>query len=313
MPLDPQARAFLDRLAQAGAVAFGEMPVGEARRQQEEGAPALFGPVEEVPFADRSLPGPAGPVPVRVYSPVPEPAPALVYFHGGGWVLGSARTVHGVCATLARRAACAVVSVDYRLAPEHRFPAALDDAWAVTTWVAEHPGQVGGREGLLAVGGDSAGGNLAAVVARRARDAGLALALQLLAYPVLDADFERQSYRDFAEGYWLTRAAMQWFWDQYLPDGDRLHPDASPLRAPDLAGVAPAYVVTAECDVLRDEGEDYARRLESAGVPTTLRRHAGMIHGFLRLPAVLDGARAGLDEASRALAGAFAGRARSGA
>jgi acetyl esterase len=304
--LDSQAQAFLNRLVELGVPAFGELPVEEARRLQEEGAPGLFGPLVEVPFEDRSLPGPGGPIPVRVYRPGDGPAPVLVYFHGGGWVLGSIVTAHGICATLARLAGCVVCSVDYRLAPEHVFPAALDDAWAATTWADEHAEELGGRPGALAVGGDSAGGNLAAVCALRARDAGLPLGLQMLVYPVLDADLETPSYREFADGYFLTADGMRWFWDQYLPEGDRFAPDASPLRAPDLAGVAPALLIIPENDPLRDEGEAYARRLEQAGVQTTLSRYDGMIHGFFRLPGVIDRANDALAEAAAALGSAFA-------
>jgi acetyl esterase len=303
--VDPQAQAFLDRLVELGMPAFGEQPVEEARQLQEAGAPGLFGPLVEVPFEDRSLPGPAGPIPVRVFRPGAEPAPVLIYFHGGGWVLGSIVTAHGVCATLARLAGCVVCSVDYRLAPEHRFPAALDDAWAVTTWVAEHAQELGGRPGALAVGGDSAGGNLAAVCSLRARDIGLPLALQLLVYPVLDADLETSTYREFADGYFLTAHGMGWFWDQYMPAGDRFDPDASPLRAHDVAGVAPALVILAENDPLRDEGEAYARRLEEAGVPVTLSRYDGMIHGFFRMPGVIDRANDALAEAAAALDAGF--------
>jgi acetyl esterase/lipase len=305
VPLDPQARLFLDRMALLGAPAPRELPVAEARQLMEDGSPSLFGALEEVPFVDRELPGPGGPIPVRVYSAAEGDAPVLVYFHGGGWVLGSIVTAHGICATLARLADCVVVSVDYRLAPEHRYPAALEDAWAATTWLAEHADEVGGRAGLLAVGGDSAGGNLAAVAAIRARDAGLPLALQLLVYPVLDADLDSASYVEFTDGYMLTREGMAWFWDEYLPEGDRFQPDASPLRAPDFSGVAPALVITAEYDPLRDEGEAYARKLEDAGVRATLSRYEGMIHGFFRMPAMFDRADDALAEAAGALREAF--------
>ena len=305
MALDPQARGFLDRLAELGAPAFGEQPAEVSRKAMEDGAAQLFGPFEPVPFEDRSLPGPAGSIPVRVYRPGSEPAPTLLYFHGGGWVLGSIVTAHGVCATLARRSGCVVVSVDYRLAPEHPYPAALEDAWAATLWAAEHAEEIGGRPGALAVGGDSAGGNLSAVVALRARDRDLPLALQLLVYPVCDADLETGSYRAYAEGYWLTKAGMAWFWDQYLPEGDRFQPEASPLRAADLAGVPSALVITAEFDPLRDEGEAYARRLAEAGVPVTLSRYDGQIHGFFRLPAMIDRAWDALDEAAAGLRASF--------
>ena len=306
MGLDPQARVFLDQLQELGAPPLGEQPVDEAREAGEAASSTLFGPLVEVPFEDRTLPGPGGPIPVRVYRAREEPSPVLLYFHGGGWVLGNLVTHHGVCATLARLAGCVVCSVDYRLAPEHRFPAALDDAWAATSWAAEHAEEIGCRPGELAVGGDSAGGNLAAICALRARDAGVPLALQLLVYPVTDADFETSTYREFADGYYLTAFAMRWFWDHYLPDGDRFQPDASPLRAPDVGGTAPALVVTAEFDPLRDEGEAYARRLEEAGVPVTLTRYDGIIHGFFRMPGVLSRANDALAEAAQALRGAFA-------
>jgi acetyl esterase len=221
-------------------------------------------------------------------------------------VLGSLNTHHGVCATLARRSGCIVCSVDYRLAPEHRFPAALDDAWASVEWAHENAEELGAIPGALAVGGDSAGGNLAAICALRARDSGIPIALQLLVYPVTDADLDTSTYREFADGYWLTRYSMEWFWNHYLPDGDRFVPDASPLRADDVRGTAPALVITAEFDPLRDEGDAYARRLEEAGVPVTLSRYDGMIHGFFRMPGVVDRANDALAEAVEALRAAFA-------
>ncbi len=303
--LDPQAQAFLDRVRELGLPGLGEVPPEEARAVQDEAAATVFGPVPDVPWEDASVPGPAGPIPVRVYRPGDRPAPLLVYFHGGGWVLGSLSTHHGVCATLAQLSGCVVYSVDYRMAPEHRFPAAVEDAWGVTAWLAEHADDVGGRPGALAVGGDSAGGNLAAVCALRARDEGLPLALQLLVYPVMDADLDTSTYREFADGYYLTRPAMEWFWGHYLPEGDRFHPDASPLRARDVGGTAPALVITAGFDPLRDEGEAYARRLEEAGVPVTLSRYDGMIHGFFRMPAVLDRSNDALAQAATALKAAF--------
>jgi acetyl esterase len=216
-------------------------------------------------------------------------------------VLGSIVSSHATTSTLAHRSGCTVVSVDYRLAPEHPFPAAVDDAWAAMKWVVEHGDEIG-APGPLAVGGDSAGGNLAAVLARRARDEGIPVALQLLVYPVTDAAMDTASYQENATGYWLTRAGMEWFWGQYAPDGDdRFHPDASPLRAGDLRGVAPALVITAEYDPLRDEGEAYAARLSEAGVPVTMRRYDGMVHGFFRLPAMIDRSEDALREASNAL------------
>jgi acetyl esterase len=278
MPVSPDVREFLSKLDELGAPRYGEQPTDVARQVMEDGAPALFGPFEPVAYEDTAIPGPGGPIPVRIYRPDIRIG-TLVYFHGGGWVLGNIKTADAVCATLAHRAGATVISVDYRLAPEHRFPAAVEDAWAATTWAHDRRAELGSA-GRLAVGGDSAGGNLSAVVARHARDQGIEVALQLLVYPVTDADLDTGSYRDNASGYWLTRDGMAWFWDQYVPDGDRFHPDASPLRADDLSGVAPALVITAEFDPLRDEGEAYAARLKEAGVPVEAVRYDGMIHGF---------------------------------
>jgi acetyl esterase len=304
MPLDPQVRAYIEELVAIGARPANEMSVEEARRVAEERAPALFGPVEEVALVeDLEVPGPAGMVPVRLYRPSASNAlPLLVYFHGGGWVTGSIETIDGVCRSLSIRAACAVASAGYRKAPEHRFPAAVDDAWAVVEWAGsqEYAG--------LAVGGDSAGGNLAAVMALRARDrGGPRLSLQLLVYPVTDHDFETTSYRENASGYVLTRDAMRWYWDHYVPDApSRAHPDASPLRAERLDGVAPAVVLTCEFDPLRDEGEAYARRLADAGVPVVCRRYDGMVHGAWRWPAKVDRSWQMIDDAAAAIRSAFA-------
>jgi acetyl esterase len=306
MTLDPQARAFLDQLDELGVPGIGELPPAEARAAGDAASAAVFGPVVEVPCEDTTIPGPGGAIPVRVYRPGDGPAPVFLYFHGGGWVLGSLTTHHGVCATLARLSGSVVCSVDYRLAPEHRYPAALDDAWAATTWAAEHAEEIGGLTGALAVGGDSAGGNLAAICALRARDVELPLALQVLVYPVTDADLDTSTYREFADGYFLTRFGMEWFWDHYLPHGDRFVPDASPLRAADVGGTAPALVITAGFDPLRDEGEAYARRLEEAGVPVTLTRYDRMIHGFYRMPGVMSVANDALAETADALRAAFA-------
>jgi acetyl esterase len=294
--LDPRAAALLARIGASGIPPTHELPPAEARRVSEEGAAALFGPVETVAgVSDEDVAG----VPTRIYDPAPGASlPVLVYFHGGGWVTGSVNTHDGVCRALANRGRCRVVSVDYRLAPEHPYPAAVDDSWAVTRWALE-------QESGVAVGGDSAGGGLAAVMALRARDAGLSLAFQLLVYPVTDHDFETPSYRANAEGFGLSQVGMRWYWDQYLPDGDRAHPDASPLRAPNLKGVAPALVVVCEYDVLRDEGAAYHERLRQAGVPARLSTYQGMIHGFIRQPAVIDRARDLLDESGAAIREAF--------
>jgi acetyl esterase len=237
---------------------------------------------------------------VRIYKPEGRPPlPALVYFHGGGWVIGSLETHDGACRELANRIGCAVVSVDYRLAPESRYPAAAEDCYAATQWVAENAKALGVDAKRIAIGGDSAGGNLAAVVALMARDrGGPALRHQLLIYPVTDADFERASYRENAEGYLLTTKAMAWFWGHYVPElAQRQDGYAAPLRAKDLAGLPPAFVLTAEFDPLRDEGEAYAKRLAQAGVPTRLQRYDGAIHGFFAMGVLSQVARTAIDDA----------------
>ena len=302
MPLDPDVQAYLQRVEALGVPPVSTIAPEEARRTSEEAAAAIFGPVADVAVEESTAPGPAGPVRVRLYRPRDaEPQGAIVYFHGGGWVHGSLDTHDGVCRALADRAGCLAWAVDYRLAPEHRFPAAVEDAWAATEWVA------GLDAGPVAVGGDSAGGNLSAVIALRARDRGFPLALQLLVYPVTDCSFDRPSYLEHATGYGMSRADMKWYWGHYLgPDEDGASPEASPLRAADLAGVAPTHVITAEYDVLRDEGEEYAARLSDAGVSVTLSRYDGVIHGFFRMPGVIRRAEDALDEAAAALREAFA-------
>lgn len=302
MPLDPQCKRYLSQVQPVD-----ELTVEEARRRSEETAPGLFGSPDAVgAVVDRALPGP---IRIRLYEPTGDDRtmPVLVYFHGGGWVHGSLDTHDGVCRALCARTPCLVLAVDYRLAPEHRFPAAVEDAWAATAWVAEHARSLGGDPERIAVGGDSAGGNLAAVVAVRARDQGLSLRHQLLVYPVTDADFDRPSYLANAEGYGLTRSSMRWYFDHYLgPGGDATHPEVSVIRAESLIGVAPATVLTAEYDPLRDEGEAYAARLEAASVPVCLTRYEGLIHGFIRMPAIIDRAQHALDECAGALRAAFA-------
>jgi acetyl esterase len=305
--LDADTQAYLDSLA--GLPGLEALSVEEARAGTEARAAELFGPVDEVASTeDRAIPGPNGPIRIRIYRPAGAEGtlPGLVYLHGGGWVIGSIDTHDGTCRALCARTPCVVVSVDYRLAPDHRFPAAVDDSWAATVWLYERANELMVDQMRVAVGGDSAGGNLAAVVALRARDHKLPLVHQLLIYPVCDHDLETPSYRENAAGYGLTQAAMGWFWEHYLgPDGDRSDPEASPLRAGDLAGVAPAFVLTVEHDPLRDEGEAYARRLEEAGVPVTLSRYPGAVHGFIRMPGTMARGHEALDECAGALRAAF--------
>jgi acetyl esterase len=304
MPLDPQARFVLDQIAAQGGMELTEASPAEARQMFEKMRVPV--PGEAVArVEDRMIPGPAGSIPVRVYAPAGAgaAAPAIAFFHGGGWVIGSLETHDNFCRALANRSAAVVVSIDYRLAPEHRFPAAAEDCYAATRWIAERGSELGADGSRLAVAGDSAGGNLAAVVALMCRDrSGPSLRHQGLIYPVTDPDFDRPSYLDNAEGYLLTRAAMQWFWDHYVPDAARRHDAyAAPLRAEKLAGVAPATVVTAEYDPLRDEGEAYAERLRDAGVPTTLTRYDGQIHGFVGLFEVFDAGKQATEQIAKVL------------
>jgi acetyl esterase len=230
-----------------------------------------------------------------------------VYFHGGGWVTGNVDAYDPTCRSLANAAGCVVVSVDYRLAPEHKFPAAPEDCYAAVQWVAASAAEFGGDPSRLAVGGDSAGGNLAAVVSHMARDrGGPPLAFQLLVYPVTDHHFGTVSYQQNGDGYLLTRDSMVWFWNHYLEkEADGTSPLASPLRCTNLANLPPAFVITAEFDPLRDEGEAYGKCLTSAGVATTVKRYDGMIHGFFSL-GVFDQGRQAIKDAAAALQNAFA-------
>ena len=294
--LDPQIQAVLEEQAAAGAQPPGSVTPEELRAQYVKQCKEQWGELDEVhAVEDVDADG----VPIRIYRPVEtdEPSMALVYFHGGGWVIGSIETHDGPARAIARRAGIVVVSVDYRLAPEHRFPAALDDAWAATQWVSSHAADLRLDVDRIGVGGDSAGGNLAAVVARRGRDHAIPIALQLLLYPVINHAFDTPSYSFFSQGYGLTRDGMQWFWEQYLGEGgDGTNPDASPSQAGDLRRLPRAIVVTAEADVLRDEAESYAQRLFLSTVETEGYRYDGMIHGFLRMAGKVERSNAAFDE-----------------
>jgi acetyl esterase len=308
MPLDPGLKIVLDQLAANPGPQLHELPVEQARVFFD--SMQLPRPdVEVAHIEDRRVPGPAGEIPVRVYRPeAGSTLPALVYFHGGGWVIGSVETHDGSCRDLANRIGCVVVSVDYRLAPEHPYPAAAEDCFAATKWVSENAVELGIDPARIGIGGDSAGGNLTAVVALMARDrGGPALRHQLLVYPVTDADFSRASYRENAEGYLLTTKAMEWFWGHYVPDpAQRRDAYASPLRAADLSGLPPAFVLTAEYDPLRDEGEALAGRLAQAGVETRLTRYDGAIHGFFAMGLLAEVARRAIDDAAREVRQALA-------
>jgi acetyl esterase len=310
MPVHPEAQQLLTALEELGLPPTEEMTVPNARAAIA-GFVALQGePVEVASVQNRTVPGPAGEIPVRVYTPVGAgQLPVVLYFHGGGWVIGDLEVVDRPCRQLASAAGAIVVSVDYRLAPEHRYPAAFDDCYAATAWVAEHAAELGGDPAKLAVAGDSAGGNLAAAVALAARDrTGPNLGAQLLIYPVTNFNFDTESYRENREGYLLTKSSMLWFWAHYLgaQDLDK-DPYASPLRADNLVDLPPAYVATSEYDPLRDEGEAYALRLGEAGVPVTAKRFDGMLHGFFWTLAATPSAANILDDMVSVLRRAWAG------
>ena len=292
MPIDPQAQAAEDAWDALGIPPLETLPPAEARARFEA-LPALEGPpVGRV--EDRMAQGSDGDVPVRVYWPEGEgPRPAFMYFHGGGWVVGSVANQDGTVRHLVRESGCVGISVEYRMAPEHRFPTAAEDCYTATKWAADNAAALGIRPGRFAVLGVSSGGNLAAAVALMARDrAAPDLALQTLVVPVLARDFTTPSYLEKADGPGLTRRRMQWYWDLYLRDeADAANPYAAPAAAESLAGLPPALVLTAEYDVLRDEGRQYAKRLQEAGVPTTHLDYAGMTHLFFNRWNAIDRAR----------------------
>ena len=311
MPIDPQVRVFLDQLAELRAPALYTLTPQQARDAVTISSALLGKPDPVGKIEDRRVPTAGGEIPIRIYTPVGAGTfPVLVYYHGGGWVVCDVETHNSLCCSVTNAAECIVVSVDYRLAPEHKYPAAVDDAYAAAEWVFDHAETFGGDSRSIALGGDSAGGNLAAVVALKARDqAAFQPSLQVLIYPATDFNFDTPSYRENAEGYMLTRGDMEWFWRCYLPDEQSGgQPYASPLRAADLSGLPPALVITAEYDPLRDEGEAYAARLREAGVPVVLSRYEGMIHGFVRHTAQFDRARTAVDEIAAALQGMSARR-----
>ena len=299
--LDPQIQAVLDEQAAAGIQAPGAVTPEELRaqfvKQSKEQWGEAFDEVHSVEDAD------AEGVPIRIYRPAEadEPSMALVYFHGGGWVVGSVDTHDGITRAIARRAGIVVVSVDYRLAPEHPFPAALEDAWTATQWVSNHAEELKLDVDRIGVGGDSAGGNLAAVVARRGRDHAVPIALQLLLYPAISYAFDTPSYSYFSEGYGLTRDGMHWYWDQYLGGADGTNPDVSPSQTADLRRLPRAIVVTAEADVLRDEAESYAQRMFLSTVETEGYRYDGMVHGFLRMAGKVERSNAAFDELAESI------------
>ncbi|MGO4885684.1 MAG: alpha/beta hydrolase [Bryobacteraceae bacterium] len=304
--LYPQVLALLQANEAAGGPPVESMPPAEARQAAVEALRETAFPPEEVYRVENmEVPCAGHAVPVRVYTPAGAgPFTCMMYFHGGGWVLCDLDTHDTTCRAIARRAQAVVVAVDYRLSPEHRYPAAVDDSYAATEWVASNAARLNIHPRRLAVGGDSAGGNLSAVMCLKSRDqSGPPIALQILVYPVTNlAAFDTPSYNEFAEGYYLSRAEMEWFRGHYLArSGDAQNPYASPLLAPDLHGLPPALVITAECDPLRDEGEAYARRLAEAGVEVTCTRYAGMVHPFFSLGGTLSQGRRAIEQVAAAL------------
>lgn len=315
MTVDQATAALLAQLAESGLEPLAALTPAEARSRPSTAR--LMGPGPEVARSyDEVVHAPDGAhFGVRVLIPHGEVRALVVYYHGGGWVIGDIEAYDSLARTLATQLHAAVVNVDYRLAPEHRYPAAARDAWTALTWAHERRTEIAGGAVPMLVMGDSAGGNLAAVVAQQARDAGgPALAAQVLVYPVTDADLDNRSYRHPDNQLLLGRDEMIWFWDHYAPDpADRLRPDASPNRAASLAGLPPAVVLTAEHDPLRDEGAAYALRLQEAGVPVEYRQFDGQMHGFFTmlelLPAAADAFGFVADALDRLLAPVQRGRA----
>ena len=306
MPLDPQVAALLAPAPEGFEMT--NLPVDVLRKYVRESSTAY--PRLDVPLAsvvDRMIPGPGGALPVRVYMPVGVgPFPLVVYFHGGGWVVGDLDTQDMICRGLCHGASALVVSVDYRLAPEHKFPAAVDDAWTATCWAAAHAAELGGDAARLSVAGDSAGANLSAAVALRTRDEnGPRLRAQILIYGSCNyPSIRTPSTEEFAAGPIITEAAIDYFWKQYLVDPavDQDHPWASPARAASHRNLAPAFIATAEMDPSRDDGERYAEILARAGVPTESRRYPGMPHGFVSWVGLVDQAQQCIDHACAFLA-----------
>jgi acetyl esterase len=304
---DIQALLAMSRLG--GVVdLYAGMPPAVARRESQYSGRMIAGrPIPMARVEARAIPGEAGPIPARLYvpggQPAGEPAPLVVFFHGGGFCIGDLETHDGVCRFLAAGSGASVLAVDYRLAPEHPFPAAVEDAWSAFAWAAANAAELGADPHRIAVAGDSAGGNLSAVVSLLAREGGgPAPALQLLLYPITDAEGLMASRQTYRRGYLLTEPDMEAFERDYLPDGvDPADPRISLLQVADLSGLPPAYVVTAGFDPLRDEGEAFAMRLREAGTPAALRRHPGLIHAFANNFAVCPTARAALSEAAGAL------------
>jgi acetyl esterase len=312
MRIDPFAQRVIDLIKEAGRPPYETLDPDMARQFYRAARHVLQpDPAPVAAVRDLTAPGPGGPIKLRLYrgagTRAGEALPALIYLHGGGWVIGDLETHDGVCRAIANAARCAVISVDYRLAPEHKFPAAVDDGIAATSWLAEQAEAIGIDPAKLAIGGDSAGATLAAVACLAARDRGAPrLRLQILIYPATDLAMTHASHRRFTSGLPLTHGTMAWFRDLYLREAaDREDWRASPLRAPDLRALPPAFLLTAGFDPLCDEGDDYARRLREAGVAVVHRRYAQQIHGFLTMGRIIPAAHEAIAEIGAALRDAF--------
>lgn len=310
--LDLQLQVLLKLLALGGVPAFEDSEPVELRKLMAANGSALSGRVRKMArVEDREIRGPGGRIPLRIYTPYPNPRslPVLVYYHGGGWVIGDLNGHDAICRRLAHDVGAIIVSVDYRLAPEHRFPAAVEDAVAAYVWARGQAASFGGDPSRVAVGGDSAGGNLAAVVAAETRETTVGPPIfQLLVYPVTGISAESKSYESFAHGYFLTRAGMRWFRTHYLDessDPKGVSPKASPLRIEDVVGLAPAFIMTAGFDPLRDEGKAYAERLMNGSVEVDYRNYPGLIHGFFSMADVSKASNAAFVDAVAALTKAF--------
>lgn len=309
MPLDPQARGILAKMALYPPTHASTPAQARAFLR----AMLVTGKVEPVAHVENHLiAGPQGEIPIRVYTPPGGgPFPILVFFHGGGMVIGDLESYDAICRSLTNLVECLVISVGYRLAPEHKFPSALEDCYAASNWVAAHATKFNGDSTRIAVGGDSAGGTLATTIARMARDEeDLELVFQVLIYPITDLLSNTPSMEEYAEGYGLTSKDVIWYINHYLNnEEEKANPLASPLRASDLSGLPPALVITAEFDPLRDEGEQYALRLKDEGVPVRLSRYNGMIYGFVTMAGFLDQGKHALVETATALRAAFSSQA----
>jgi acetyl esterase len=312
MTLDPEVQQLLDLIKAVGRPALDSLPPPEAREAYKAGRTVLQPePADVASVRDLTVPGPGGPIPVRLYRAIGtdggQKLPCLVYYHGGGWVIGDIDSHDVLCRRLANGANCAVLSVDYRLAPEHKFPAAFDDAVAAMRFAVDQAEQIGVDPNRVAVGGDSAGGNLAAAAALAARDAGLGLTYQVLIYPATDMTMSLDSYKRVTDGFPLVARTMDWFVGHYLrSEADKYDWRASPLRAASLRGTAPAIVIVAAHDPLADDGLAYARRLEQDGVRVISSYFSGQLHGFVSMGKLLRASDTALETISAVLRNAWA-------